>query len=212
MSNLSAFARPERVRLLLRALTVVLVTIAMLVTGGISPASAAPPRAVKNTPTLSYGEYGTAVKWVQRKLDVRPTSGYFGPKTRAAVKRFQGRHDIPRTGVVANRTWRALGVKPSKASASRSEAKPARTSSTSTARDAKVLAIAARQKGKPYRYGARGPGAWITVYSNPGHAYTVIAGLRLDTSSAGAGGGKGPRWRAKGRPSAGYRVRHPRGF
>ncbi len=62
------------------------------------------------------------------------------------------------------------------------------------------------------RYGARGLGKWFTVYSNPGHAYVVIAGLRLDTSSAGAGGGKGPRWRAKGRPSAGYRVRHPRGF
>jgi hypothetical protein len=62
------------------------------------------------------------------------------------------------------------------------------------------------------RYGARGPGQWFTIYSNPGHAYVVIAGLRLDTSSAGAGGGRGPRWRAKGRPVAGYKVRHPRGF
>lgn len=62
------------------------------------------------------------------------------------------------------------------------------------------------------RYGARGPGDWFTVYTNPGHAYVVIAGLRLDTSSAGSGGGKGPRWRAKGRPTAGYKVRHPRGF
>ena len=62
------------------------------------------------------------------------------------------------------------------------------------------------------RYGDKGPGAWFTVYTNPGHAYVVIAGLRLDTSSAGAGGGKGPRWRAKGRPTAGYTVRHPRGF
>ena len=62
------------------------------------------------------------------------------------------------------------------------------------------------------RYGAKGPGQWFTVYTNPGHAYVVIAGLRLDTSSAGAGGGKGPRWRAKGRPTAGYTVRHPRGF
>ena len=42
--------------------------------------------------------------------------------------------------------------------------------------------------------------------------YVVIAGLRLDTSSAGAGGGRGPRWRAKGRPVTGYKVRHPRGF
>ena len=62
------------------------------------------------------------------------------------------------------------------------------------------------------RWGESGRGEWITVYTNPGHAYVVIAGLRLDTSSAGAGGGKGPRWRATGRPTAGYRVRHPRNF
>jgi hypothetical protein len=61
-------------------------------------------------------------------------------------------------------------------------------------------------------YGASRPGRWITIYANPGHAYMVIAGLRLDTSSAGAGGGKGPRWRAKGRPTAGYSVRHPLRF
>ena len=66
--------------------------------------------------------------------------------------------------------------------------------------------------GSFMRWGAKGPGQWFTVYTNPGHAYVVIAGLRLDTSSAGAGGGKGPRWRATGRPSAGYKVRHPRGF
>ncbi len=62
------------------------------------------------------------------------------------------------------------------------------------------------------RFGQTGPGRWITVYANPGHAWMVIAGLRLDTSSAGAGGGKGPRWRATGRPEAGYTVRHPRNF
>jgi hypothetical protein len=66
--------------------------------------------------------------------------------------------------------------------------------------------------GSFMRWGAKGPGTWFTIYTNPGHAYVVIAGLRLDTSSAGAGGGKGPRWRAKGRPSAGYKIRHPKGF
>jgi hypothetical protein len=66
--------------------------------------------------------------------------------------------------------------------------------------------------GSFMRWGAKGPGTWFTIYTNPGHAYVVIAGLRLDTSSAGAGGGKGPRWRAKGRPAAGYKVRHPKGF
>ena len=33
------------------------------------------------------------------------------------------------------------------------------------------------------RWGKRGKGQWITVYANGGHAYAVIAGLRLDTSS-----------------------------
>jgi hypothetical protein len=66
--------------------------------------------------------------------------------------------------------------------------------------------------GSFMRWGKKGPGAWFTVYTNPGHAYAVIAGLRLDTSSAGAGGGKGPRWRATGRPTAGYKIRHPLGF
>ena len=62
------------------------------------------------------------------------------------------------------------------------------------------------------RYGLAGPGRWITVYAHGGHAYAVIAGLRLDTSAAGAGGGRGPRWRKTGRPAAGYKIRHPRSF
>jgi hypothetical protein len=59
------------------------------------------------------------------------------------------------------------------------------------------------------RWGAAGPGAWITVYANRGHAYVVIAGLRFDTSGQGE---KGPRWRLEARSSTSYRVRHPLGF
>jgi hypothetical protein len=69
-------------------------------------------------------------------------------------------------------------------------------------------------------WGARGKGRWITVYTNPGHAYAVIAGLRLDTSAAGVSRAvsgrkaleRGPRWRPTGRPSRGYKKRHPIGF
>ena len=32
------------------------------------------------------------------------------------------------------------------------------------------------------RYGEPGPGRWITVYANTGHAFVVVAGLRFDTS------------------------------
>jgi hypothetical protein len=59
------------------------------------------------------------------------------------------------------------------------------------------------------RWGAKGKGAWISVYTNPGHAYAYIAGLRLDTSGPGE---KGPRWRKAKRSNKGFRVRHPKGF
>jgi hypothetical protein len=63
------------------------------------------------------------------------------------------------------------------------------------------------------RWGLTGPGQWITVYTNPGHAFAVIAGLRLDTSAAGDRSGlKGPRWRAALRSTRGYRARHADGF
>ena len=67
--------------------------------------------------------------------------------------------------------------------------------------------------GSFMRWGAAGPGEWITVYTNPGHAFAVIAGLRLDTSAAGdPSGRKGPRWRPALRSTRGYRARHPVGF
>src|SRR3954466_13528392 len=66
--------------------------------------------------------------------------------------------------------------------------------------------------GSFMRWGRRGAGRWFTVYTNPRPPCVVIAGLRLDRSSGGGGGGRGPRWRATGRPSAGYLLRHPRGF
>jgi cell wall-associated NlpC family hydrolase len=63
------------------------------------------------------------------------------------------------------------------------------------------------------RWGEAGPGAWITVYTNPGHAFVVIAGLRLDTSAAGDRSRlKGPRWRPALRSTKGFKARHPAGL
>ncbi len=56
------------------------------------------------------------------------------------------------------------------------------------------------------RWGARGKGQWITIYTNPWHAFMVIAGLRFDTSGPGA---RGPRWRARARFMRGFKTRHP---
>jgi len=63
-----------------------------------------------------------------------------------------------------------------------------------------------------------GTGRWITVYTNPGHAYMVIGGLRLDTSGGDRlapeerRSGRGPRWRKYRRSPAGFTARHPQGY
>jgi cell wall-associated NlpC family hydrolase len=59
-------------------------------------------------------------------------------------------------------------------------------------------------------WGAPGPGKWITVYANAGHAFAEIAGLRWDT--VGDEQGTGPRWHLASTSTAGYVARHPPGL
>jgi hypothetical protein len=75
-------------------------------------------------------------------------------------------------------------------------------------------------------WGESGPGSWITIYTNPGHAYMVVAGLRFDTSMRTRLAGTArrssktrrtiktltSRWSSTMRAGDGYRVRHPVGF
>lgn len=61
------------------------------------------------------------------------------------------------------------------------------------------------------KWGEEGEGRWITVFTNPGHAYAVIAGWRWDTSGS-TNGETGPRWREESRSSAGFLARHPTGY
>lgn len=61
-------------------------------------------------------------------------------------------------------------------------------------------------------YGAAGPGRWITVYANAGHAYAKIAGLYFDTAAQSSGNGQ-DRWSTRrASPAGGFVVRHPRGY
>lgn len=64
--------------------------------------------------------------------------------------------------------------------------------------------------GSMMRWGEAGPGRWISIYANGGHAYAVIAGLRWDTS--GNTSGTGPRWHLDTSPRSGFAVRHPVGY
>ncbi|MGD9734052.1 MAG: hypothetical protein AB7V58_00335 [Solirubrobacterales bacterium] len=61
-------------------------------------------------------------------------------------------------------------------------------------------------------WGAAGAGRWITIYTNAGHVYMVVAGLRWDT--AGDEGETGPRWHADTAAAAAgpFVVRHPAGY
>jgi hypothetical protein len=77
------------------------------------------------------------------------------------------------------------------------------------------------------KWGDPGLGSWITIYTNPGHAYMVVAGLRFDTSmrtplattarkathrSRRAAPVLTSRWSTKMRSADGYTIRHPVGF
>jgi hypothetical protein len=80
----------------------------------------------------------------------------------------------------------------------------------------------ALDSGSFMSWGETGKGQWITIYTNPGHAYAVIAGLRLDTSAAAVTRTstrkfkkaleRGPRWRPTKRSSRGFEKRHPLGL
>jgi murein DD-endopeptidase MepM/ murein hydrolase activator NlpD len=60
-------------------------------------------------PVASEGDFGTVIEIAQRALDVEPT-GYFGPKTKAAVAEYQQAIGLPATGQIATFTWSALGA------------------------------------------------------------------------------------------------------
>jgi cell wall-associated NlpC family hydrolase len=65
-----------------------------------------------------------------------------------------------------------------------------------------------------WKAGEAGRGQWISVYGNSSHVYAVIAGLRLDTSTARDSSGiRGPQWRPNNRKDAkDFVVTHPTGL
>lgn len=73
-----------------------------------APTPAPTPAPVK-LPTLRLGSTGAWVRAVQRKLGVSPTS-FYGPVTRARVKRWQKAHQLAADGIAGPKTLTALGV------------------------------------------------------------------------------------------------------
>jgi len=100
-------------------------------------------QAIATKPLLRYADAGSAVRYVQRSLDV-PAGGWYGSATRTAVASFQRRVGLPRSGSMTVNTWRSLFY------AAQHGLLHGGSSSTFQAR---VLREAAKLKGTPYRYG-----------------------------------------------------------
>ena len=102
--RMSAWRRRRR-RFRARSLLIAAAVSMLVVSAGIAFATTG------SSNTLKYGMRGTAVKQLQRKLHVRPVSGYFGVKTKSAVKNFQRRHHLKADGVAGPATLRKLGMR-----------------------------------------------------------------------------------------------------
>jgi cell wall-associated NlpC family hydrolase len=63
--------------------------------------------------------------------------------------------------------------------------------------------------GRLMGWGEPGKGKWVTIYTNPGHVFMVVAGVRFDTSGTKA---NGSRWQNEMRPVGGFVARHPTGL
>jgi cell wall-associated NlpC family hydrolase len=158
-------ARSRLPRIAVATTMSVLVGVSMAAPATAAPKGADAPASAKRWPNLSYGERGSAVKYVQKRLGVSQT-GYFGPKTLAAVKRYERRHDLTVNGVVGAQNWRAMGVPKVRTAASTASASTSKASSSgrlkpgTAAWGRAVLAEARKHKGAPYRRGAEGPRAF----------------------------------------------------
>ena len=58
-------------------------------------------------------------------------------------------------------------------------------------------------------WGKPGPGKWVTIFANAGHAWMMVAGLRFDTSGLRI---DGSRWTSETRSTSGFVLRHPPGL
>jgi hypothetical protein len=59
------------------------------------------------------------------------------------------------------------------------------------------------------RWGRPGPGKWVTIYANAGHAFMEVGGARFDTVGLRQ---SGSRWQPAYRSVSGFTVRHPPGL
>jgi cell wall-associated NlpC family hydrolase len=152
------------------------------------PVAVAPTSAAPSKRSDSQRFRGAWVKEVQRKVGVRP-DGVYGPRTRAAVRRYQRENDLtPASGAPGPRTLAHMGI----SRGGRGGARPRNVSSPAAdgtepqqapAGEGVAAAVeAAREQiGKPYGSGGDGPDSFdcsgLTVFA------FKAAGIKLGRSS-----------------------------
>ncbi|HVM26700.1 MAG TPA: NlpC/P60 family protein [Mycobacteriales bacterium] len=162
-----------------------------------APSVTALPAAAPATaqPTLRQGSRGAAVTELQRRLGGLAADGVFGPRTRSAVVAFQSSRGLAADGVVGPRTWAALG---SAGTAPRASRDGGRTSPAGSSVGAAAVSEASRHAGKPYRYGATGPGSFDCsgfvqyVYGRVGVALPRTSGQQAAAARPVARGAEQP--------------------
>jgi cell wall-associated NlpC family hydrolase len=186
----SVFRAPLRrssLRKVARLAVVPLLSGGLLASGLATTPAQASPAVVTGATSASafkpfgYGSRGASVLAVQRVLGVTPATGYFGPLTLAAVKRFQAWKRLPVTGVVDAATWIQL-VYYARAKAAAYWA--SRKTPGSAAFGAAVLATArATAAGARYSYGSRGPKSF-DCSGFVGYVYQRAVGITLPRTSS----------------------------
>ena len=127
---------------------------------------------------LKVGSTGARVAELQRRLKVG-ADGVFGPITKAAVVAFQRKYSLTADGIVGPVTGAALNRYTTGSTSSSSPA--------SSSRGAAVVAEAARHQGKPYVYGATGPGSFdCSGYVQYVYAKIGVSVPRTSASQAAA--------------------------
>jgi cell wall-associated NlpC family hydrolase len=131
-----------------------------------APAAPVAVSAASSNPTLRQGARGPAVVDLQQRLGGLSADGVFGPVTRGAVVSFQSGRGLVADGIVGPITWGALNGSAVVVRASRSVERTVEVRasvaglSVGSSVGAAAVAEAARHVGKPYRYGATGPGSF----------------------------------------------------
>lgn len=74
------------------------------------------------------------------------------------------------------------------------------------------MLVKSRHSSSFLNYSAPGPGKWITVYTQHGHSYMTICGVRFDTGGGNGNRDAGPKWHPNGRDPKRFVARHPRHF